>query len=294
MKTYSSVCPRNGFTLIELLVVIAIIAILAAILFPAFARAREKSYQTTCASNERQLGLAFSQYSQDNDEYIPSGTSANRAQGWAGQIYPFLKSVALFQCPDDKTPQAVSAAGVPEYPISYAMAQADLPCCNATVTTSAGTSTNPPEPTSISQFTAPASSVCLVEEEGAWADPTDSQGPETTSPSGSGWSYLNYATCFTNACNFATGSLPGTNSGVSIAGVHSGGSNYLCWDGHVKWLLPNQVSPGGNYASPNYPEAFTGNRFASGTQCLDNLQADSGNTTSCPHPNTAVITFSFL
>ncbi len=62
---------KQGFTLIELLVVIAIIAILAAILFPVFAQAREKARQTTCASNEKQMGLAILQYQQDYDEMFP-------------------------------------------------------------------------------------------------------------------------------------------------------------------------------------------------------------------------------
>src|ERR1043165_533038 len=62
---------RRGFTLIELLVVIAIIAILAAILFPVFAQAREKARQAACMSNLRQIGLAFAQYVQDYDELLP-------------------------------------------------------------------------------------------------------------------------------------------------------------------------------------------------------------------------------
>ena len=62
----------KGFTLIELLVVIAIIAILAAILFPVFAQVREKARQTTCASNQKQIGLGFLQYVQDYDEHFPS------------------------------------------------------------------------------------------------------------------------------------------------------------------------------------------------------------------------------
>ncbi|MEN6304741.1 MAG: prepilin-type N-terminal cleavage/methylation domain-containing protein, partial [Armatimonadia bacterium] len=64
---------RRGFTLIELLVVIAIIAILAAILFPVFAKAREKARQSSCLSNMKQMGLACLQYAQDYDEVLPAG-----------------------------------------------------------------------------------------------------------------------------------------------------------------------------------------------------------------------------
>ena len=71
MNTRNIVKSNKAFTLIELLVVIAIIAILAAILFPVFAQAREKARQTSCMSNERQLGLAVVQYVQDNDEMMP-------------------------------------------------------------------------------------------------------------------------------------------------------------------------------------------------------------------------------
>jgi len=90
---------KRGFTLIELLVVIAIIAILAAILFPVFAQAREKARQISCLSNMKQLGLADMQYVQDNDELFQS--TDNWGQGWAEVMYPYVKSKACYTCPDD-------------------------------------------------------------------------------------------------------------------------------------------------------------------------------------------------
>lgn len=91
---------KFGFTLIELLVVIAIIAILAAILFPVFAAAREKARQTTCASNLKQLALAYIQYVQDYDEAGPNvGFQAGPA--WTDDLYPYLKSTGVYFCPDD-------------------------------------------------------------------------------------------------------------------------------------------------------------------------------------------------
>src|ERR1700761_7609882 len=100
---------RQAFTLIELLVVIAIICILAAILFPVFARAREKARQTACASNMKQLGLAVRQYTSDYDERYPTGNYYDTIHswywglGWAGELYPYVKSQNVFTCPDDTT-----------------------------------------------------------------------------------------------------------------------------------------------------------------------------------------------
>jgi prepilin-type N-terminal cleavage/methylation domain-containing protein len=96
---------RYGFTLIELLVVIAIIAILAAILFPVFAKVREKARQISCLSNMKQLALGEVQYNQDYDEkYAPGASTYGLGTGWAGQIYPYVKSVNVFICPDDNSP----------------------------------------------------------------------------------------------------------------------------------------------------------------------------------------------
>ena len=96
---------RNGFTLIELLVVIAIIAILAAILFPVFAQAREKARATTCTSNLRQIGQATHMYIQDYDETFPNATAGLAApnQPWIEELRPYIGTKDLTRCPDDRS-----------------------------------------------------------------------------------------------------------------------------------------------------------------------------------------------
>lgn len=119
---------KQGFTLIELLVVIAIIAILAAILFPVFARAREKAREITCISNEKQIGIGFMQYFQDYDDVPPfframsSGADwwTSKMMNWKDEIYPYInnggypynngqpyinnKNGGVFECPDSTDP----------------------------------------------------------------------------------------------------------------------------------------------------------------------------------------------
>jgi prepilin-type N-terminal cleavage/methylation domain-containing protein len=105
---------RKGFTLIELLVVIAIIAILAAILFPVFAQAREKARQTGCLSNVKQIGHGIQMYVQDFDEHIPRNAFADppRVQEgdhftncssprWMDVIQPYVKNTDVHNCPSD-------------------------------------------------------------------------------------------------------------------------------------------------------------------------------------------------
>jgi prepilin-type N-terminal cleavage/methylation domain-containing protein/prepilin-type processing-associated H-X9-DG protein len=93
---------RTGFTLIELLIVIAIIAILAAILFPVFGRARENARRTSCASNLKQVGTGLIQYMQDFDgwqmgsEIVVDGT---KIRSWPSLMYPYIKNAQVFQCP---------------------------------------------------------------------------------------------------------------------------------------------------------------------------------------------------
>jgi prepilin-type N-terminal cleavage/methylation domain-containing protein/prepilin-type processing-associated H-X9-DG protein len=102
---------RRGFTLIELLVVIAIIAILAAILFPVFARAREKARQTSCLSNVKQIALATIMYTQDYDETLPryhrptpapiEYPDGSMASGmlWQAALHPYINNTQVFNCP---------------------------------------------------------------------------------------------------------------------------------------------------------------------------------------------------
>lgn len=117
----------NGFTLIELLVVIAIISILASILFPVFARARENARRTSCLSNLKQIGLAMMQYTQDKDErmtpgfvtmgatgayILPNGQpSGSTAMLWYHMLYPYMKNIQVMNCPNETTNGVVWTSG---------------------------------------------------------------------------------------------------------------------------------------------------------------------------------------
>ena len=112
---------KRGFTLIELLVVIAIIAILAAILFPVFARAREKARQTSCLSNQKQWALAWHMYAQDYDESVPSyaqliGVPPAHSWGarWYAVLEPYIKNQQMRTCPSD------AEGSTQAYGLSYA------------------------------------------------------------------------------------------------------------------------------------------------------------------------------
>src|SRR5262249_53889950 len=92
---------RRAFTLIELLVVIAIIAILAAILFPVFAQAREKARAISCISNGRQVGTALAMYTQDYDECLPLNSHSGATASWVEAAQPYIKNRLLYRCPSD-------------------------------------------------------------------------------------------------------------------------------------------------------------------------------------------------
>ncbi len=119
---------RCGFTLIELLVVIAIIAILAAILFPVFAKAREKARQTSCLSNMKQINLAVLMYSNDYDEKYPGVRMCYQVNGvgvsWRRLVIPYIRNQALFQCPSATDRLSWCEESDLGMPTSYAFATA--------------------------------------------------------------------------------------------------------------------------------------------------------------------------
>ena len=108
---------NSAFTLIELLVVIAIIALLAAILFPVFARARENARKSSCANNLKQLSLGLAQYAQDFDESLTENITGNAAGAWTTLIQPYVRSTQALTCPS----RSNVAIG---YGFSYRMSQA--------------------------------------------------------------------------------------------------------------------------------------------------------------------------
>jgi prepilin-type N-terminal cleavage/methylation domain-containing protein len=286
MKMFES--KRVGFTLIELLVVIAIIAILAAILFPVFAKVREKARQTSCASNEKQLGLAMLQYSEDYDESWPSGNTYQVAgasgfpNGWAGQIYAYIKSVNVYSCPDD--PTQPTGTNPVMYPLSYTM-NAFISKCYAV---------SPGGTSSIAALNSPSKTVMFLESEGEHVNLLNPKESDSGVTNGQDWIYN---PAFDGKA--ATGNFPNRSFNpirVLAQPVHTGGSNYVACDGPVKWLVPSRVSGG-------YTNAVRSSAPQSGVGSYD-CGADTPPGFNCPAgtdsmdngggPGSATLTFSTL
>ncbi len=215
---------RRGFTLIELLVVIAIIAILAAILFPVFARAREKARQSSCLSNVKQLGLGLMMYVQDYDEVMipyttsPPGTSFT----WPKLLEPYIKNTAIFDCPssgrkfDGSSSYSVSYGGN-VFAMTYPL--------NVWIYT-------------MSSFTRPAETAIFGD--ACRAHPTD---PEALEYAGHYLVQLHpLATHASNRGKWAC--------------RHNGGANCAYADGHAKWTALSaipQITTSSVFWYPNVP-----------------------------------------
>jgi prepilin-type N-terminal cleavage/methylation domain-containing protein/prepilin-type processing-associated H-X9-DG protein len=201
----------KGFTLIELLVVIAIIAILAAILFPVFARAREKARQTSCLSNVKQIGLGLLMYAQDFDEALPA-TYQWYVQGsdwplysWRSCINPYVKNAQLHTCPSD-----ASGPGDPQEPavfphVSYGANENVMPGARGTFDGSIG------------QITMPAETMMIFD---AWS--------ANTWCADGNWFGIRHDTCYGGRASGIR------NDGADIS-RHIGGFNACLCDGHAKW-----------------------------------------------------------
>ena len=229
----------GGFTLIELLVVIAIIAILAAILFPVFAQAREKARAISCLSNQKQIGLGLLQYAQDYDESLPIGILPTSGPGfngigWAGQTYSYLKNAGILHCPNDSAkPDTLG-----NVPVSYALNYRNLfyplptlqhPSDTILTTEVFGALTNVMSPV---EAGGPRKSMCDLSDNLIW---TDAAG--------------NFKCCDGSVGKFATGKIQGelidSNGGrgsQDIPGArHQEGSNFVFADGHAKFIQGSAV-----------------------------------------------------
>ena len=212
---------KKGFTLIELLVVIAIIAILAAILFPAFARARENARRATCQSNLKQAGLGFAQYVQDYDETYPI-YQGQGGRGWGMIMQPYMKSTQIMQCasePAPPPPTGVNSSSFTDFAINSGLV----------IDNTLGTAA----PLKEARITSASLSVLLVD---FWST-TDSGIAAGCRRTGNDFeTYMPF--CNGNpgprlAAFFKPSSPSPDSPGPAIR--HLDGQNYLFTDGHVKW-----------------------------------------------------------
>ena len=204
----------RGFTLIELLVVIAIIAILAAILFPVFAKAREKARQSSCLSNTRQLANGMMMYVQDYDEKFMDGSSgltqANGNLFWFERILPYVKNVQIFDCPSAVQDTSYHSWGTPP---NFTGKVVKYGVTSAAVSRTAGTVY------ALAVFTHAAETALLGDSYHQY-------------PNGAAQFAAANECRGTPGCSCASGSAPANAANAR----HNGGTNLAFCDGHAKWI----------------------------------------------------------
>lgn len=243
---------KRAFTLIELLVVIAIIAILAAILFPVFAQAREKARQTACLSNMKQLGVALSMYATDYDGALMQTTYEDPVRNvhWSYVLQPYVKNQQIFVCPSDPAPVTPKDSAidlqVPRF--SYINNYAVIPEHNFIP---------PAEPI----FGSPGSLIVLTERRdkenngfaiGSWKGASGFvPGQPTSGSAGLANGSYHQATM-----PEAIAGLAGPKDKMLLTRVrwdrHNGGANYTFFDGHAKWLRIEATLTPGNFLWGEY------------------------------------------